>query len=105
MVELFSRCVRDNNSIQISSPTMLYPLTVRDSIPYVERGYIIDFISREKDQHSYLLTSVIDEAFGFPFLWNTVNFWNKKGCLPQKEIDKLILDLTPQIISRVFPTG
>ncbi|MFS7911173.1 hypothetical protein Hanom_Chr02g00114931 [Helianthus anomalus] len=103
MVELFSRCVGDNHSIQISSSTMMYPLTVRDSIPY--RGYIIDSISREKDQHSYLLTSVIDEAFRFPFLWNTVNLRNKKGCLPQKEIDKLILDLTPQFISRVFPTG
>ncbi|KAJ0893811.1 putative Ulp1 protease family catalytic domain, papain-like cysteine peptidase superfamily [Helianthus annuus] len=224
MVELLSRCVGDNHSIQISSPARMYPQTVQDSIPYVEllqlfsndwlditvihwfamyfyeshnsrsaffnphhikgdsctknsegvqehiidmfmfhtdktfflapyladnhwtliiicpsteRGYIIDSISREKDQHSYLLTSVIDEAFGFPFLWDMVNckqqkngwecgfmviknmyefvntiqhdfpikLWNEKGCLPQKEIDKLILELTPQFISRVFPTG
>ncbi|MFS7936085.1 putative papain-like cysteine peptidase superfamily [Helianthus anomalus] len=41
--------------------------------PSTKRGYIIDSISREKDQHSYLLTSVIDEAFGFPFLWDMVN--------------------------------
>ncbi|KAJ0802972.1 hypothetical protein HanPI659440_Chr03g0134851 [Helianthus annuus] len=36
MVELLSRCVGDNHSIQISSPTRMYPQTVRDSIPYVE---------------------------------------------------------------------
>ncbi|KAJ0490020.1 hypothetical protein HanRHA438_Chr12g0561211 [Helianthus annuus] len=35
MVELLSRCVGDNLSIQISSPTRMYPQTVRDSIPYV----------------------------------------------------------------------
>ncbi|KAJ0795491.1 putative papain-like cysteine peptidase superfamily [Helianthus annuus] len=73
--------------------------------PSTKRGYIIDSINREKDQHSYLLTSIIDEAFGFPFLWEMVKLWNEKGFLPQKEIDKLILDLTPQFISRVFPTG
>ncbi|MFS7963040.1 putative papain-like cysteine peptidase superfamily [Helianthus anomalus] len=158
MVELLSRCVGDNHSIQISSSARMYLQMVQDSIPYVEyfyeshnsrsaffnphhikgdlcmknsegvqehiidmfmfhtdktfflapyladnhwtliiicpstkRGYIIDSISREKDQHSYLLTSVSDEAFGFPFLWDMVNLWNEKGCLPQKEIDKLIL--------------
>ncbi|MFS7935920.1 putative Ulp1 protease family catalytic domain, papain-like cysteine peptidase superfamily [Helianthus anomalus] len=105
--------------------------------PSTERGYIIDSINREKDQHSYLLTSIIDEAFGFPFLWEMVKckqqkndwecsfmiikhmhefvnsiqhdfpikLWNEKGFLPQKEIDKLILDLVPQFISMVFPTG
>ncbi|MFS8009921.1 putative papain-like cysteine peptidase superfamily [Helianthus anomalus] len=34
-----------------------------------------------------------------------IKLCNKKGFLVQKEIDKLILDLTPQFISRVFPTG
>ncbi|MFS8008302.1 hypothetical protein Hanom_Chr14g01271111 [Helianthus anomalus] len=34
-----------------------------------------------------------------------IKLWNEKGCLPQKEIDKLILDLTPQFISRVFSAG
>ncbi|KAJ0795162.1 putative Ulp1 protease family catalytic domain, papain-like cysteine peptidase superfamily [Helianthus annuus] len=166
MVELLSKCIGDNHSIQISSPTRMYPQTVRDSIPYVEllqlfsndwlditvihwfamyfyethnsrcaffnphhikgdscmknsegvqehiidmftfhidktffvapylannhwtliiicpsteRGYIIDSISREKDQHSYLLTSIIDEAFGFQFLWNMVNCKQQKN--------------------------
>ncbi|KAJ0445245.1 hypothetical protein HanIR_Chr16g0840761 [Helianthus annuus] len=36
MVELLSRCVGDNHSIQISSPARMYPQTVQDSIPYVE---------------------------------------------------------------------
>lgn len=40
--------------------------------PSTERGYIIDSIRREKDQHDYLLTSVIEDAFGFPFLWDMV---------------------------------
>ncbi|KAJ0797591.1 putative Ulp1 protease family catalytic domain, papain-like cysteine peptidase superfamily [Helianthus annuus] len=47
--------------------------------PSTERGYIIDSINREKDQHSYLLTSVIDEAFGFPFLWDMVNCKQQKN--------------------------
>ncbi|KAM0007082.1 putative Ulp1 protease family catalytic domain, papain-like cysteine peptidase superfamily [Helianthus debilis subsp. tardiflorus] len=40
--------------------------------PSTGTGYIIDSINREKDQHSYLLMSIFDEAFGFPFLWEMV---------------------------------
>ncbi|KAI7747188.1 hypothetical protein M8C21_031893, partial [Ambrosia artemisiifolia] len=159
-------CVGDNHSIELSSPAMMYPYTVRDSIPYVEllqlfsndwlditvihgfamyfyeshnsrcaffnphhikgdsctkdsegvqayiidmltfhtdktffvapylannhwtliiicpsteRGYIIDSIRREKDQHDYLLTSVIEEAFGFPFIWDMVKAKQQKN--------------------------
>ncbi|MFS7998915.1 hypothetical protein Hanom_Chr12g01159681 [Helianthus anomalus] len=47
--------------------------------PYLAKGYIIDSINREKGQHSYLLTSIIDEAFGFLFLWEMVKCKQQKN--------------------------
>ncbi|MFS8024539.1 hypothetical protein Hanom_Chr16g01464431 [Helianthus anomalus] len=126
MVELLSRCAGDNHRIEISSPTRMYPHMVRDIIPYMEllqlftndwldmtviHWFAMYFYESYNSRCAFFNPHhIIGESCTklhklHIFSKEMVKLWNEKGFPPQKEIDKLILDLTPQFISRVFPTG
>ncbi|KAL8206262.1 hypothetical protein R6Q57_009813 [Mikania cordata] len=65
--------------------------------PFKKKGYIIDSIMKSKNKQNYAFSYLIEDALGLQLKWEMI-----KKYITCKEIDEMVIELSPQLFYFVF---